>query len=198
MHISNFTIRELTWIFQKGIVKGTLNYESLVNYLYRKSWIGKTYSEKDYDGKPEEYCWMHLIAPSLFDFFNLSDAVLKQKEYPNTGYILCIDSLTLKIEGLIRHFAKLIQCPTIIMNKKKNGTRERYIEEIITHEKFKAYFSEEDIVLVIYLMTSKGMNIRNNVAHSFYKYENYSPAIMFLLIALLLRLSKFELNFNKK
>ncbi len=198
LHISNFTIRELTWIFQKGIIKGTLNYESLINYLYQKSWIGKTYSLNDYDGNPHEYCWLHLIAPSLFDFFNLSDMALKRKDYGNTGYILCIDSLALKIEGLIRHFAKIIGCPTIAINKKKDGTRERYIEEIISHEKFKEYLPKEDIILIIFLMTNKGMNIRNNIAHSFFKYENYSPSIMILLITVVLRLSKFELNFQKK
>lgn len=198
LHLSNFTIRELSWIFQKGIIKGSMTYETLILYLYNKSWIGKTYTINDYDGKPQEYCWLHLIAPAFFDFFSLSDSLLKRKEYANTGYVLCIDSLTLKIEGLIRHFAKLIQCPTIIINKKKNGTRERYIEEIISHEKFKKYFSEEDLILITYVMTSKGMNVRNNIAHSFYKYENYSPSIMFLLITVILRLSKFELNIKRK
>ena len=192
LHLMNFSNRELFSIFQKSIKKNNMCYNSLVTHLRDKSWIGKVYSEDDYDGNKIEYSLLATLAPSLFDFFNLFESQIKMKDYNNTNYILCTDSLTLKLEGLIRYFAKLIKCPTIVINKRKNGTRERYIEEIISQTKFKEYFNEEDLIFINYLLTNKGMNIRNKIAHGFYRYEHYSASLMILLITLLLRISKFD------
>ena len=54
------------------------------------------------------------------------------------------------------------------------------------------------LLFIFFLTTNRGMNIRNNIAHSFYSYENYSPTIMFLPTTVLLRLLKSDLNFNGK
>lgn len=197
MQLNSFSIRELFLIFQKGTIKNKITYNSLINYLFEKSWIGKTYIENDYDGSEVEYNLISTLAPSLFDFFHQFEGNIKSKQFNNTAFILCIDSLTLKIEGLIRHFAKIIKYPTSILNKRKNGTRERYVEEIVTHKKFKEYFNEDDIVFILYLLTNKGMNVRNDIAHGFYRYENYSDSLAILLVTLVLRLSKLNFNIEK-
>ena len=198
LHLTNFSIRELLMIFKKGVIKGNISYNSLITFLISKSWIGKSYTEKDYDGKEVGFNLINTLAPSIFDFFTLFDATIKSKQFNNTAYVLCSDSLTLKLEGLIRHFAKIIDCPTIIINKRKNGTRQRYIEEIVTNEKFKEFLNDDDITFILYVLTNKGMNIRNNIAHSFYKYENYSESLVILLITVLLRLSKFDFKKEEK
>ena len=64
------------------------------------------------------------------------------------------------------------------------------------HARFKEFLNEDDIVFILYVLTNRGMNIRNNIAHSFYRYENYSVSLMILLITILLRLSKFDINEN--
>lgn len=191
-HLMNFSNRELFLIFKKSIENDNIGFSSLTNHLKENSWIGKSYSETNYDGKKINYSLLPTLIPSLLDFFNLFESQIKLRNHNYTNYILCIDSMTLKLEGLIRHFAKIIQCPTIVINKKKNGTRERYIEEIISHSKFKAYFNEDDLFFISYVLTRKGMNIRNNIAHGFYRYDNYSVTLMILLVTVLLRISKFD------
>jgi len=196
MYLTNFSVYELFLIFKKGVIKGNISYNSLISFLMNKSWIGKKYSEKDYDGKEVYYNLIDTLAPSIFDFFTLFESTIKMKKSYNTSYILCSDSLTLKLEGLIRHFAKIIGCPTIVINKGKDGTRHRYIEEIVTHKRFKEYFNNEDVIFILYTLTNRGMNIRNDIAHSFFRYENYSASLIILLINIMLRLSKY--NFNSK
>jgi hypothetical protein len=108
---------------------------------------------------------------------------------------LAIDSLVIKFEGLLREFSRAIGAQTIEI--KENGTEERIsFEKLLENKKFKNLIPEDDIALFKFLFTSAGMNLRNNIAHCFYKTKNYSPALMFLLIAALLKLGNYK--FDKK
>jgi len=72
---------------------------------------------------------------------------------------------------------------------KDDGTEERIgFEKLLDNEKLKTLIPEDDIAFFKFLFTSKGMNLRNNVAHCFYKTKNYTSDVMLLLIVALLRL----------
>jgi len=57
------------------------------------------------------------------------------------------------------------------------------------------YFNEDDRLLFEYVFSDKGgLNLRNNVAHSFYKENQYQPDEMLLLLAVVLRLGKYNIK----
>jgi hypothetical protein len=87
--------------------------------------------------------------------------------------------------------------PTIEIGK--NGTEERInFDKLLDSEKLKAMIPEDDIAYFKFLFTSQGMNLRNNIAHSFYKTSNYTSAVMLLLIVALLRLGNYTFQTNDK
>jgi hypothetical protein len=109
------------------------------------------------------------------------------------GFILCTDSLTLKIEGLFRSFSEQLNIPTSV--GKKKGIQEILLHDVIHNEIIQKYFNEEDLLLFDYVFSNEGgLNLRNNIAHSFYTENEYHPEKMFLLLVVLLRLGKYNIN----
>jgi hypothetical protein len=184
-------LREL---FKEGLYEQKLNFRTVAEFLYKHSWIGKNISYRNSGGDPYEHNWLVLIAPSLMEFFFHWQALMYSKDrFQN--FVLCIDSLALKFEGILRDFAKIIGANSQVHSKGWN--REAYIEDLLEDEKVKSYFNEDDLLLFKYLFTSQGKNIRNNVAHAFYKFHHYRPELMILIIMAILRISKYQVKADK-
>src|SRR5690606_24207041 len=134
--------------------------------------------------------WLELLSPSLQSFFVQSEIDIKKNGNNPHGYILAIDSLVLKFEGLLRAFSRMIGAQTIEI--KDNSTEERIsFEKLLDNVKLKAILPADDIAYFKFLFTSDGMNLRNNVAHSFFTSKNYTSGTMLLLIVALLRLGNY-------
>src|SRR5690606_32679495 len=119
------------------------------------------------DGKIEGINWIDLLSPSLQAFFVQYEIDLKTNSHNSKGYVLAIDSLVLKFEGLLREFSRALGAQTIEI--KKDGTEERiFFDKLLDNEKVRALIPEDDIAFFKFLFTSEGMNLRNNIAHSFY------------------------------
>lgn len=109
---------------------------------------------------------------------------------------MAIDSLVLKFEGLLREFSRALGAQTIEI--KKNGTKKRIsFDKLMDNEKVRALIPEGDIAFFKFLFTSDGMELRNNIAHSFYSTKNYSSEKMLLLIVPLPRLGNFKIEPKK-
>ncbi|MDQ3842877.1 MAG: DUF4209 domain-containing protein [Bacteroidota bacterium] len=92
---------------------------------------------------------------------------------------------------MLRDFARLIKANTIVNDK--GIMREMYIEELMAESKVQEYFNEDDLLFFRYLFTSKGgINIRNDIAHAFYRFEHYTFDKMVLVIMAILRLAKYN------
>ena len=183
-------------LFRKGIASGQLSYQTIINQFEKRTWLGFTYQQRSGGGEIEQYSWLSLLAPSLFEYFRQEEAgILSHKYKPN--HILVIDSLTLKFEGVLRDFARLIGAPTIRYSKKAQGEREMYIEDLLGNKKVQEYFDENDRMLFKYLFLNEGINLRNNVSHCFLKYHDYKNAHVYLLIAAFLRIGKYQINSGK-
>lgn len=193
IHIQNFSINHIWLVFVKGIKNGKVSFDSMIDFLKHNSWYGQDFTYLNADGQIEGFNWIELLSPSLFGFFTQSEIDIKQNKNNNIGYILPIDSLVLKFEGLLREFSRHIGAQTIEI--KENGTEERIsFEKLLENEKLKALLPEDDIALFKFLFTSEGMNLRNNIAHCFYQTKNYSAGTMLLLITALLKLGNYELK----
>jgi len=191
LHIQNFSVQHLWLVFLKGIRNGKLSFDTLIEYLKTHSWYGHNFTFLNADGDVEGFDWIELLSPSLMNFFSQLEIDIKLNKNNNQGYILPIDSLVLKFEGLLREFSRMTGAQTIEI--KENGTEERIsFEKLLDNEKIIEIIPSNDIALLKFLFTSEGMNLRNNIAHCFYKTKSYSAGTMFLLIAALLRLGNYK------
>ncbi|RYG19674.1 MAG: DUF4209 domain-containing protein [Chitinophagaceae bacterium] len=145
----------------------------------------------DTNNERQGFNWIELLTPALQGFFIQTEIDLKTNSHNPQGYILAIDSLVLKFEGLLRELSRMIGARTIEI--KDNGTEERIgFDKLLDNEKIKAVIPEDDIAFFKFLFTSSGINLRNNVAHCFFTTKNYTSAVMLLLIVSLLRLGNYK------
>ena len=72
--------------------------------------------------------------------------------------------------------------------------REKYIEELLLDEHVIKKLGNDNISFFQFFFTKNGYNIRNNIAHTFYKFDNYSSIIMPILICAFLKLGGFKLQ----
>lgn len=195
-HLGMSVLPYLHFIIIPGIKSGHLTFENFIEYIATKSWIGKPHLKYDLGGKEHSINWLGLLSPSIVEFFIQIQGWVSSKYY-KPSFVLCVDSLTLKFEGLMRDFCERMNIPTSVSRKK--GMQEAYIHNVLDNVVIKKYFNEDDLLLFNYLFSNdRGMNLRNNVAHCFYDYEEYLPDQMFLLIAALLRLAKYDYNDKTK
>jgi hypothetical protein len=197
IHINNFSINHIGLVVSKGFKNGKISFDSLINYLKNDTWFGQDFTYLDTNNETQGFNWIELLTPALQSFFVQTEIDLKTNSHNPQGYILALDSLVLKFEGLLREFSRMISAQKIEI--KDNGTEERIgFDKLLDNEKLKALIPEDDIAFFKFLFTSNGMNLRNNVAHCFFTTKNYTSTVMLLLIVALLRLGNYKLETKEK
>jgi hypothetical protein len=191
LHINNLSINHIWLVISKGIKSGKISFESCINYLKNNSWYGQDFTYLDTNDDIQGFDWIELLSPSLQSFFIQSEIDIKMDKHNSQSYILAIDSLVLKFEGLLREFSRMIGAQTIEI--KESGTEERIsFDRLLDNVKLKSLIPDDDIAFFKFLFTSEGMNLRNNIAHCFFKTKNYNLGVILLLIVALLRLGSYK------
>lgn len=185
----------LFYVLVPGIRSGHLTFENFIAYLRDDTWLGEPYLKTDLGGNEIGINWLSLLAPSLLEYFRQVQCWQWGGNYtPN--FVLAIDSLTLKIEGLLRNFCERMQISTTVAVK--DGTQEGYTHNLLNNETLNAYYSEDDRQFFRYLFVNEGgINLRNNVAHCFYNIGHYDIEKMNLLIAALIKVAQFGIDHNQ-
>lgn len=183
-------------VFVDGILSGKLNYYKVFDFFEKHTWFGlkfhKSISQNEID---ENSNWLSVLSPGIQNMFSQFELSILMNTNKVNNFILAIDSLTLKFEGLLRDFIRLTGGFTTI--EKKEELQEQLLEGLLENQKIKEYFTEKDIELFKYTFTKKGKNIRNNVAHSFMEYSNYNLQIVCLVFFCILRLGKYTFDHEK-
>lgn len=143
-----------------------------------------------------------LILPALFHFYeNYKLDIEKQKAnetIATINYVLPLDSLVLKFEGLIRLFLEKKESITIIENK---GEVKENIKIFKMLEQFenslngdeKGRFKDLDKPYFEHIFGSEELNLRNEIAHSFFKKEYYSFKKVIYIIEAISRIGKYSI-----
>jgi hypothetical protein len=180
---------------QTGVFNFKISYNHLYLYLHQNSWFGQKLPKMKLTAKDENetYNWLDLMAPALLNFFmQLEASFLLGSENPFSNYVLAIDSLTLKFEGALRDFVRLVGGSS--SKFKKEEIKEMLLEDLLNSEIAKKQFTDNDITLFKMVFTNKGDNIRNNVAHCFYKADDYRLEMICKIFLCILRLGKYKLR----
>jgi len=183
-------------IFQVAIGQNKLSAEDLLNFLAEHSWFGKSLPRTSPTGERIEYNWLSLIAPALNEYFVQMDRYfINPANQPS--FVLSIDSLTLKIEGLVRDLCKICGVSTFYQtrdSKGRNIVREKDIHALLYEDKVRQLFDEDELLFFRFLLVEKaGYNLRHKVAHALMHFHEYSGMYMYLLIIALLKLGKYDL-----
>lgn len=178
-------------VFRKGIIEGKLTYQKTYDFLETYTWYNFKFDRELRKNDIEtETNWITLIAPGIHSFFTQFELSMLLSTNKANNYILALDSLTLKFEGALRDFIRLNGGSTTKINK--GITQEQLLEDLIDNIKIKELFSEKDIELFKFAFTKKGKDIRNNIAHSFFSYSDYSLQNVALIFLCILRLGKYK------
>ncbi|WP_418428194.1 DUF4209 domain-containing protein [Alistipes putredinis] len=175
---------------------GKLSYDSLLRYL-ENTWFNVPVP-RTYNGQHIEVRVLDVLRPGLKLFFSELEATMKESDNYEFDYITVTDTLTLKIESILRLYCERIGIPTM-KPREKAGVQlmmEKLLDDLLSDLKDTPEratgFREEDRLLLKYVLTLKGHNLRNRVAHGLmeaWEY-NYFPNIVILLV-ILLRLSNY-------
>ncbi|MBL4710430.1 MAG: DUF4209 domain-containing protein [Flavobacteriales bacterium] len=187
----------LYFLFTGGVENGKLSFRSFIEFVRDRSWLAQFFNERHGGGEDSPHSWLSLIAPSIQEFFIQFESHVYEPKY-NPGYILAIDSLAMKFEGILRTFAQFLNVKTVKYDRKIKGTREMFIEELLLDDKVQNHFNESDRLLFKYILLRNGMNIRNNIAHSFYRYSDYDLSKFLLIFLAVLRLGRYKITISKK
>jgi len=182
-------------IFMHAVRAGKLNADILLGFLRDHSWLGRALAKNSPDGRVTEYSWVSLIAPAICDFFREVEACMAHgNKQPNL--VLTIDSLTLKMEGMIRDFCRLRGVTEFAITRDRKGrkiSREKDIHALLYEDVMTELFDPDDLLLFRFLLVEKaGYNLRHRVAHSLLTPSEYSLEKVYLLIIALLRLGKYD------
>ena len=195
------TVNLLNIVIIKAITANKLSYDILINFFIQKSWIGKTFEKEIQDGKIIRKNWLDLISPALWEYFDIINLYLLDPTYePN--FVLIIDSLTLKLEGLLRDICQNFLGISTFYQKQDKGrniAREKDINMLLRINELKSFFNDEEILFFKFLLVEKaGYNLRHKIAHSLADDKEYQMGMFHLILLALLRLGKYNLNIIKE
>ena len=186
-------------VFLEAILEKKLTLEDLIDFIKKHCWYGKNLSKPLLDGQIIMYNWLGLIAPALNEYFRQMDLCFADPtQFPN--FVLSLDSLTLKIEGLVRDLCRLHGAGTSRQKtdkSKRSIGQEKDINALLYEDAIKELFDKDDLLFFKFLLVEKlGYNLRNNIAHAMLLFPEYSVDYIHLVILALLRLGKYDFTQN--
>ncbi len=180
-------------VFVDGILMGKINYYKIYDFFESQTWYGTKFKRGIADNEIDQNSnWLTMLAPGTHNFIAQFELSVLMNTNKINNFILAMDSLTLKFEGALRDFIRLSGGNT--STSKDGELKEQLLEELLENQTIKKYFTEKDIELFKYTFTRKGINLRNNIAHSFLEFSDYNLQSITLVFFCILRLGKYAFN----
>jgi hypothetical protein len=196
----DISMMRLNYIILELIKSQKLSYNSLLSFFRKNSWFGSKLNKNTSLKEKISYSWLQLLGEPLREYFNQLIPYLDSNHKYKPSFILCIDSLTIKIEGIIRDLFTLNNIPTTKVEEDKNGlniTKEKDINILLHEARATEIFNKNDIAFFKFVLTENlGLNLRNKIAHSLIYPQEYSIQIINILFMIILKLSKYQITYN--
>lgn len=164
-----------------------------LTYAKLKTWMNRDTCF----GLPIEYPRNNeLVTASWFSQIDYALKVLIQQykraiDNKPTDWRIPIGVLSIRFEGILRSIVAN-QGGLVTRIGRVGNTSEALLDSLLREPCLLQVFVEEDIEFFEYVLTSKGLNIRNNVAHAFYIPQDYGITYATLVFLCILRLAKFR------
>ena len=192
----NFSSILLFHYIQYALKTNKLNAGLLIEYL-KTTWLGSLIRKTLPENQILSYQWLEHIEQPIISYFSKQQKYLYDNNFRLT-FINEVDSLTLKIEGILRDIVELAHIEGFSVRKfvtDKNGrqiSNWKSINELLWDSNILKILHEDDVWFMRYFLTDH-LDVRNNIAHCLilnpYQ-EQYYYGFQWLLI-IILRLSVY-------
>ncbi|NOU19279.1 MAG: DUF4209 domain-containing protein [Bacteroidales bacterium] len=171
-----------------------IDYASVLFYL-EGTWFNEVIV-RNYHGQKVDVKPIDTLKPGLKRVFEELDKFFADNNY-QCDFVTITDSLTLKVEGLLRYFCEKIGVATFKTRQKGSDklVMEKLLDDLLAgiSPEQKTNFDEEDRILIKYVLAEKaGLNLRNAVAHSLMDVFEYSFEHIVILFCIIIKLSKYK------
>ncbi len=191
----NIETKILFYYLKKAIQLNKLTKGSMIKFL-STTWLGYKLSKNLTQDRVYTYAWLDYIQEPIENF------IIKFTEYVNNEskpliFISEIDSLSLKIEGILRDLITIFDIDgfnAFYFDKNKNF-KWNNINNYLYHENIQQIIPENDLWFLRYCLIDY-KNIRNRVAHSLMFLGEYGIENMILVFLVILRLLKYSISNN--
>ena len=177
---------------------GTLHLETVLSSFRNQSWMGIGISRVDTPKSGSSSgTWLDQVAPGIEHYFDEVQRVAKNPQYrPN--FVLMVDSLVPKVEGMIRDLCRLCGGVTVNMTTDHRGRtveREKDLHSLLYEDAVVASLDEDDLLYFRFLFVEQaGYNLRNLVAHGLTTQEHYTLECTLLLLLAIFRIARYEVR----
>lgn len=179
-----------------------IDLDSVVKYISDHLWYGKEYELHDPDTKAiilKSRKWVDILRPGIQAYLTALEMLKNQNiQEARNNLILAVDSLTPKIEGVIREFYETIGKPTDKIKTERGGkqvTEKKGLDELLRESYAEEIFGSDLLILMKYVLIELGgNNLRNNVSHALMFRENYLPIYGHWLFIILLRIGAYQFS----
>lgn len=193
-------------LFEEILAADRIDINSIEKYISDHLWYGKEYKWPDIEDDKVGFKskrWIDILKPGIAAYLASMRLLSKKKtKEARDQLILAVDSLTPKIEGIIREFYETIGKNTDRMKVEKGQryvTEKKSIDELLREPYAEEIFGNDLLSLMKYVLIElSGHNLRNNVSHSLMFKENYMFSYAHWVFIILLRIGAYEIGINKK
>lgn len=181
-------------ILLKSVSQKKMSFTKVLKVLNDRTFFGHELIINSINNMEISYTWSSQIDIALKSFFDQCNFLLKGKK---VDWRISTDILSLKFEGILRDIIALTS-GCIVKIDKDGNTSDMVLDDLLRSEAFSKVFDDDDRNLFYYTFTNKGLNIRNCVAHSFFKPQHYTMDKAVLVLLCVLRLAKYFPNEEQK
>lgn len=175
-----------------SIKENNFNYKLLIEYLLNSTWLGQHILKQ----QEESYLLINMISNPLHEYFSQVNLWLMIADSYVPNFMLFIDSITLKLETIMREKFTLkgISTDKIVLDKaEKEIIHKVDLDDMLLHllsnPDINDILPAQEILFLRYLFKD-GMGVRDKVAHGLLKPNQYNFALANLVMVAFLRLCK--------
>lgn len=180
-----------TFIY-RGVTKEKVLNEDYLSALFSNSWMKEPIVEDD-EGEKVQIDLSEMVYPGMIYFLRAIKQGYDKREEQN--FVLCIDSMTIKIELILRYVCVKLERPTFRYWQEENSilAEEKSLSGLM--QELDGFLKEEDKLLIRYLFNEKGgNNIRNRVAHGLFRPKEYEAGTATLCFMMICRLMRYKFD----
>lgn len=189
--------------FVEAYKAGKLSYGTVMKYL-ENTWINDPIV-RNYNGREISVKPIDTLKPGIKRIFEELDQFSLDDTH-SFDFVTIIDSLTLKVEGLLRYFCEKIGIATFKTRQTRQKGADKLVMEKLLDDLLAdlahqpplrpdqvTNFDEEDRIFIKYVMAEKsGLNLRNEVAHGLMDIFEYTFEHVVVLFSIIMKLSKYK------
>ena len=186
--LAQLSTQTLVKLMLEAFKAGKLTASAIEEFLQR-SWLGEPRMVES-SGQQTQTQPLRLVMSGVRLLFHELEAWRQEPDY-EPDFIASTDSLTLKVEYILRYICVRLQMPTFKMREGTEVTMEKLLDELLADLKGK--LEEEDRFFIKFFLSEKaGYNLRNRIAHGLMDDDEYGVENVFLVLTMILKLASYE------